>query len=573
MERGEREKGTKCAGIIKPQGPKLQFTQNINYFKVLKNKLSLELYYRSQYIKNLRKRSSQVNKTIELLKTISEHLWYQAFEVKLSILKNFSQKCPIWIGSGSNVNSVLVVNVKMNLSHTSLLTNPQKLENRLQSNLPSHCADSLLVQYKLGRDSGGLVDCPWMPDTTRTGRCAYNSTKDHNTLRTYESNSIRRKHFRKSSQVNKTTELHRTILRASVSLPLALDPLCSGSGEIVSSGPDSSFGYRVISSDLDFWASILSPTNSPDHTKWFKIHNQSLIMNTRDALAIGSDTRPPVLFRGDFSQWKSRFLDFVEKQPFVKDILESLKNGPVKFYMTIPDVPDGNPPVVGGVVEKDATNLTPEEANRLKGDQLSKSYLIQSLPNDIYANIDCNDTGKAMWDEICSLMHDTEKGIQMKRSNLLTKFATFKGREGELLEDTYHRFCTMINELRKNKLKKSQLEINIQFINSLRSEWRRFASNIQHNRNLEDIDIHELYELLHHNQDEVLETMSNMKKVEKYADPLALVADRRQFTSGRSPHYEDEYDVPSDNGEKGSDSDEEMNDMKKALALNHKDFV
>ncbi|KAJ9546449.1 hypothetical protein OSB04_018992 [Centaurea solstitialis] len=290
-------------------------------------------------------------------------------------------------------------------------------------------------------------------------------------------------------------------------------------------------------------------------------------MNTRDALAIGSDTRPPVLFRGDFSQWKSRFLDFVEKQPLGKDILESLKNGPVKFYMTILDVPDGNPPVVGGVVEKDATKLTPEEANRLKGDQLSKSYLIQSLPNDIYANIDCNDTGKAMWDEICSLMHGTEKGIQMKRSNLLTKFATFKGRDGELLEDTYHRFCTMINELRKNKLKKSQLEINIQFINSLRSEWRRFASNIQQNRNLEDIDIHELYELLNHNQDEVLETMSNMKKVEKYADPLALVADRRQFTSGRSPRYEDEYDVPSDNGEKGSDSDEEMNDMKKALAL------
>ncbi|KAJ9545297.1 hypothetical protein OSB04_025004 [Centaurea solstitialis] len=269
-------------------------------------------------------------------------------------------------------------------------------------------------------------------------------------------------------------------------------------------------------------------------------------MNTRDALAIGSDTRPPVLFRGDFSQWKSRFLDFVEKQPLGKDILESLKNGPVKFYMTIPDVPDGNLPV---------------------GDQLSKSYLIQSLPNDIYANIDCNDTGKAMWDEICSLMHGTEKGIQMKRSNLLRKFATFKGREGELLEDTYHRFCTMINDLRKNKLKKSQLEINIQFINSLRSEWRRFASNIQQNHNLEDIDIHEMYELLNHNQDEVLETMSNMKKVEKYADPLALVADRRQFTSGRSPRYEDEYDVPSDNGEKGSDSDEEMNDMKKALAL------
>ncbi|KAJ9542492.1 hypothetical protein OSB04_028998 [Centaurea solstitialis] len=200
-------------------------------------------------------------------------------------------------------------------------------------------------------------------------------------------------------------------------------------------------------------------------------------MNTRDALAIGSDTRPPVLFRGDFSQWKSRFLDFVAKQPLHKQIMESLKNGPVKYYTEIPAVPDGNPPI--------------------------------SLPNEIYANIDCNDTGKAMWDEITSLMHGTEKGIQMKRTNLLTKFATFKGREGELLEETYHRFCTMINELRKNNLKKSQLDINIQFINSL----------------------------------------------------------RRQYSSERSSRYEEDYDIPSDIGERGSESDEEMSDMKKALAL------
>ncbi|KAJ9535875.1 hypothetical protein OSB04_un000963 [Centaurea solstitialis] len=290
-------------------------------------------------------------------------------------------------------------------------------------------------------------------------------------------------------------------------------------------------------------------------------------MNTRDALAIGSDTRPPVLFRGDFSQWKSRFLDFVAKQPLHKQIMESLKNGPVKYYTEIPAVPDGNPPIVGGIVEKDETNFTPEEANRVRGDILAKSYLIQSLPNEIYANIDCNDTGKAMWDEITSLMHGTEKGIQMKRTNLLTKFATFKGREGELLEDTYHRFCTMINELRKNNLKKSQLDINIQFINSLRSEWRRFVSNLQQNRNLEDLDIHELFELLNHNQDEVLEILGTEKKPEKYTDPLALVVDRRQYSSGRSSRYEEDYDISSDIGERGSESDEEMSDMKKALAL------
>ena len=83
---------------------------------------------------------------------------------------------------------------------------------------------------------------------------------------------------------------------------------------------------------------------------------------------------------------------------------------------------------------------------------------MQSLPNEIYANIYCHETGKSMWDEICHQMHGTEKGAQLKKINVLTKFALFKGIEGELLEETHHCFCNMINELRKSGLKKSNLE-------------------------------------------------------------------------------------------------------------------
>ncbi|KAJ9547375.1 LOW QUALITY PROTEIN: hypothetical protein OSB04_019918 [Centaurea solstitialis] len=118
-----------------------------------------------------------------------------------------------------------------------------------------------------------------------------------------------------------------------------------------------------------------------------------------------------------------------------------------------------NPTIVSGFVEKDDSNFTPEEANCVRGDLLAKSYLIQSQHNEIYANIDCNNIGKAIQ------LHGTKKGVQMKKTNLLTKFATFKGREGELFEDTYHRFCNMINELGKNDLKncKSTFSSSIHF--------------------------------------------------------------------------------------------------------------
>ena len=96
-------------------------------------------------------------------------------------------------------------------------------------------------------------------------------------------------------------------------------------------------------------------------------------MNTRQTLAIGSDTRPPIFYRGDFSQWKSQFLDFIAKNHIGPQILESLQNGPITIYTTIPAVPDDNPLTEGGIFDKDPKNYTPEEADRVRGDVLSKS--------------------------------------------------------------------------------------------------------------------------------------------------------------------------------------------------------
>ncbi|KAJ9542389.1 hypothetical protein OSB04_028895 [Centaurea solstitialis] len=49
------------------------------------------------------------------------------------------------------------------------------------------------------------------------------------------------------------------------------------------------------------------------------------IMTTREALAIGSDTKPPVLFRGDYNMWRDRFLDFIDRQDLGEYIRLSLR--------------------------------------------------------------------------------------------------------------------------------------------------------------------------------------------------------------------------------------------------------
>ena len=57
-------------------------------------------------------------------------------------------------------------------------------------------------------------------------------------------------------------------------------------------------------------------------------------------MAIGSESKPHVLFRGDYSQWKDRFLDFTKRQELGADILKSIQEGPAEYFIDIPGVPD-----------------------------------------------------------------------------------------------------------------------------------------------------------------------------------------------------------------------------------------
>ena len=98
-----------------------------------------------------------------------------------------------------------------------------------------------------------------------------------------------------------------------------------------------------------------------------------------------------------------------------------------------------------------------------------------------------------------------------------------------MLESTYNRYCNLLNKLRKNGIQKTNLEINIKFLNNLRLEWKRFATNIIQNKDLSELDIHVLYENLNQNQEEVLENqeIKETSSEKPVVDPLALVAERK----------------------------------------------
>ena len=142
-----------------------------------------------------------------------------------------------------------------------------------------------------------------------------------------------------------------------------------------------------------------------------------------------------------------------------------------------------------------------------------------------------------------------------------------------MLESTYNRNCNLLNELRKNGIQKTNLKINIKFLNNLRPEWKRFATNIIQNKDLSELDIHVLYENVNRNQEEVLENQEIKKQAEKpVVDPLALGADRKHKHSSRRSTYNKDQSELLEEGTEDSDSDVDLQELKKAMVLLTKAF-
>ncbi|KAI3735910.1 hypothetical protein L6452_15435 [Arctium lappa] len=279
-------------------------------------------------------------------------------------------------------------------------------------------------------------------------------------------------------------------------------------------------------------------------------------MTSREALAIGTDSKPPVLFKGEYEQWKDRFLNFVDRHELGDFIRKSIEEGVMKPVMTTRLV--GTVPTQ---VELKFHELEDDNLRRAKGDRLAKSYILQGIPNEIYVKIDSyKASGKEMWDQLEKMMLGSKVGNQLKISNCLNNYEEFRGRVGETLEETYDRFVTLLNELSKNKVHKSQIELNVKFLSILQPEWKRFARQMKQIKDLNEIPLHEVYETLRQNEEEVDEILDEKRQKGK------TVEDTVAFVVRKKKNKTIVYKSEEDEGYANSDMDENEQ-LKQAMIL------
>nr|GEY97633.1 reverse transcriptase domain-containing protein [Tanacetum cinerariifolium] len=191
---------------------------------------------------------------------------------------------------------------------------------------------------------------------------------------------------------------------------------------------------------------------------------------SRDVLTVGSTMRISLLYRGEYSQWVERFMNYLEEQTDGEAMINSIKNGQIMW--------------------------SDQEKRIQKIDRLARSLLIQGLSNDIYSLIDSNKTAKDLWDALAKHMLGSEYGEQDRKTAVLYEYETFKATEGKLLLDTYIRYLQVINDLKKCVYSKDNCELNFKLLNNLQLEWKQYATIMRQNKNLMVINIDALYNIL-----------------------------------------------------------------------------
>nr|GFC44042.1 hypothetical protein [Tanacetum cinerariifolium] len=188
-------------------------------------------------------------------------------------------------------------------------------------------------------------------------------------------------------------------------------------------------------------------------------------------------------------------MNYLEEQTDGEAMINSIKNGdqplPRVTQVSIAGTTSTEQPPL-----KDKSMWSDQEKRVQKIDRLARSLLIQGLPNDIYSLIDSNKTSKDLWDAFARHMLGFEYGEQDRKAAVMYEYETFKATEGELLLDTYIRYL-------------------------------QYATMMRQNKNLMDINIDALYNILKQNQGDVNDAMRFKKKpIVVTSDPLALIAEK-----------------------------------------------
>ncbi|GKA17534.1 hypothetical protein Tco_0697371 [Tanacetum coccineum] len=117
-------------------------------------------------------------------------------------------------------------------------------------------------------------------------------------------------------------------------------------------------------------------------------------------MAAGSKERPPMLGPGRYSQWRSRFLWYIDTKPNGEGLRKSILSGPyVPSTVLVQAVAatKGNPAIQQHTTIETVLNMTPENKKHVLSEKEAIFLLLTGIGDEIYSTVDACKTANEMW--------------------------------------------------------------------------------------------------------------------------------------------------------------------------------
>ncbi|GKA38545.1 hypothetical protein Tco_0731096 [Tanacetum coccineum] len=118
--------------------------------------------------------------------------------------------------------------------------------------------------------------------------------------------------------------------------------------------------------------------------------------------------------------------------------------------------------------------------------------------------------------------------VQDVKTNLFWEFGKFTSRDGESMESYYSPFYKLMNELTRNNLQVTTMQVNVHFLQQLQQEWSRFVMVVMQSKEIDTISYHTLFDILKQYQNEVNDIRT--ERIAKSSNLLALLATAQPYS-------------------------------------------
>ncbi|GJS16603.1 retrovirus-related pol polyprotein from transposon TNT 1-94 [Tanacetum coccineum] len=180
-------------------------------------------------------------------------------------------------------------------------------------------------------------------------------------------------------------------------------------------------------------------------------------------------------------------------------------------------------------------NMSAENKLYFQAEKEAIFLLLTGIGDEIYSTVDACNTANEMWIAIERLQQGESLNVQDVKTNLFWEFGKFTSRDGESMESYYSRFYKLMNELTRNNLQVTTMQVNVQFLQQLQPEWSRFVTVVKQSKEIDTISYHTLFDILKQYQNEVNDIRA--ERIAKSANPLALLA-------AAQPYSDNYYQAP-----------------------------